>query len=88
MAKNDGVYIDTRTGKVVESQPEEGIQLVPPGGEITKSRQAVIDRYKEAAAGTESAPKTVTTRRAPLEEATALDDTESAVTKAPRSAKK
>jgi len=30
-----GVWIDTKTGRVVESQPEHGVQLVPPGGVIT-----------------------------------------------------
>jgi hypothetical protein len=30
-----GIWVDTKTGKVVETQPEEGVQLVAPGGEVT-----------------------------------------------------
>jgi hypothetical protein len=29
-----GVWVDTETGHVVESEPEQGKLLVPPGGEI------------------------------------------------------
>lgn len=44
-----GVYIDTKTGKVVEKQPEEGVQLVAPGGTIDASVQQQIDWAKDAA---------------------------------------
>lgn len=45
VSKN-GVFIDSKTGKVVESRPEEGVQLVAPGDTITADAQAVIDRVK------------------------------------------
>lgn len=54
----NGVFYDTKAGKVVESQPEEGIQLVAPGAEITPDAQARIDAYKS---GDNAAPETVTT---------------------------
>lgn len=47
----DGVFIDTKTGKVVESQPEEGIQLVPAGGTIDNAAAALIEAAKKAADG-------------------------------------
>ena len=58
-----GVFIDTKTGEVVESQPEEGIQLVPPGGTIDPAAAQAIEAAKKAASG-ESEPKTVTTTTA------------------------
>lgn len=56
-----GVYIDMKTGKVTNSPPEEGIQLVGPGGVIDAAAQAQIDGAKAAASGAPSEPKTVTT---------------------------
>lgn len=56
----NGVFFDTKANKVVESEPEEGVQIVAPGAEITADLQADIDRYKDAAAG-KSEPQTVTT---------------------------
>lgn len=41
VSKN-GVWVDTKTGKVVESQPEEGIQLVAPGATVTPDVAAQI----------------------------------------------
>ncbi len=41
-----GVFLDLKSMKVVKSPPEEGYQLVPPGGEVTPERQATIDRFK------------------------------------------
>lgn len=38
----NGVFVDTKTGDVVESEPEEGIQLVPPGGEIDPNAKVHI----------------------------------------------
>lgn len=63
----NGVFIDTKTGQVVESQPEEGIQLVAPGGVIDDNARALIETAKAAAAGEDSGDdsgddKTVTTR--------------------------
>lgn len=53
-----GVFIDTKTGKVVQSQPEEGIQLVAPGGTIDDAAQAAIDAANQPA----DTDKTVTTK--------------------------
>lgn len=40
----DGVWVDTKSGEVVNGpQPEEAIQLVAPGGEITADVQKRID---------------------------------------------
>lgn len=44
-----GVFIDSKSGKVVEQQPEEGIQLVPPGGTIDSATAEVIEAAKTAA---------------------------------------
>jgi hypothetical protein len=41
-----GVFIDTKTGKVVESQPEEGVQLVAPGGVVTPEAERQIKAAK------------------------------------------
>lgn len=67
MAENvskTGVFIDTKTGKVVESQPEEGVQLVRPGGTIRNDAAAQIEAAKAAASGKTAEPKTVTTSTA------------------------
>lgn len=56
-----GVFIDSKTGKVVTSPPEEGYQIVAPGGVIDANAQAQIDAAKAAASGQSSEPKTVTT---------------------------
>lgn len=44
-----GVYIDSKTGKVVEKAPEEGYMLVRPGGTIDATRRAAIDAANTAA---------------------------------------
>ncbi len=41
-----GVWFDSKSRKVVKSQPEEGIQLAAPGAEITPDVQASIDQYE------------------------------------------
>lgn len=56
-----GVFIDTKTGKVVESQPEEGVQLVPPGGVIDDATAKMIESVKNPPAKTEE-DMTVTTQ--------------------------
>lgn len=38
-----GVWFDTKTGEVVESAPAEGVQLVPPGFEVTPDMQQQVD---------------------------------------------
>jgi hypothetical protein len=58
VSKN-GVWIDSKTGNVVESQPEEGIQLVPAGGTIDNATQQLIDTANAAAT---DAPKTEKSR--------------------------
>jgi hypothetical protein len=59
-----GVFIDMKTGKVVNSAPEEGIQIVPPGGTIDPTAAAQIEVAKAAASGQQAEPKTVTTSTA------------------------
>jgi len=44
-----GVWVDTQTGQVVESEPVEGKLLVPPGGEIDQRIRDDIDSAKLAA---------------------------------------
>lgn len=44
-----GVWVDTQTGQVVESEPEEGKMLVPPGGEVDQRIQDDIDAARAAA---------------------------------------
>jgi len=59
MAAGKGVWFDTKAGKVVESQPAEGVQLVAPGIEASDADLALVDRYKE---GGSAEPATVTTK--------------------------
>lgn len=63
MAENSGVWFDTKNGKVVKKQPEEGIQLVAPGNEITPDVQEDIDRYTDVENGVVREPETITTAR-------------------------
>lgn len=79
LSKN-GVYFDTKNSKVVESPPEEGVQLVAPGGEITPAVQDDIDRYRDIENGVERPVETVRTRRVKGEKATAPDAAEKATT--------
>lgn len=57
MAGSKGVWLDTKTGKVVEAQPEEGVQLVAPGVEATPGELAVVERYKAEAPAEAKASK-------------------------------
>jgi len=43
-----GIWIDTKTGKLVESQPEEGVQMVPAGGTIDPTTAAQLDAIRDA----------------------------------------
>lgn len=61
MAENKGAWIDNKTGKVVTSQPEEGVQLVSPNVEPSAQDEAVVEAAKAALAG-ETADKTVTSK--------------------------
>jgi hypothetical protein len=49
MARNEGVWIDTRTGQVVTAEPEEGVLLAAPGAELTPDIEAAIEAAKAAA---------------------------------------
>lgn len=64
MAASKGVWVDAKTGKVVESQPEEGVQIVAPGVEPTPADLAAVEAAKVAASGEKSEAKTVTTKAA------------------------
>lgn len=44
-----GIWVDTRTGKVVRSEPVEGRLLAAPGSEITPQLAAAIDAEGEEA---------------------------------------
>lgn len=57
----NGVFYDTKNNKVVESQPEEGVQILAPGGEVTKAVEDDIQRYKDLEQGVVREPETVTT---------------------------
>lgn len=65
-----GIYVDTKSGKVVRSQPEEGVQLVAPGEEIPADGPvaALIDAgsYEKAAdvSAVETATVTTTPKKA------------------------
>jgi hypothetical protein len=48
MSDSKGVWIDSRTGKVVTTQPEEGVQLHAPGTEMTPDVEAAIKAAKAA----------------------------------------
>lgn len=57
-----GVFFDTKNQKVVDSQPEEGVQIIAPGAVVTAALQADVDRWKDVETGTVRAPETVTTQ--------------------------
>lgn len=57
-----GSWIDSKTGKVVTSQPEEGVQLVSPNVEATPDDEAAVQRAKDALADQAAEAKTVTTK--------------------------
>lgn len=42
-----GVWIDSKTGKLVESEPVEGVQLVPKGGVITPDAARQIEYLRK-----------------------------------------
>lgn len=45
-----GIWVDSTTGKVVESEPEQGFQMVPKGGEITPLVQSQLDQLRTPSA--------------------------------------
>lgn len=44
-----GLWVDAATGQVVESAPETGRQIVPPGGLLRKDRLAAVEAARAAA---------------------------------------
>lgn len=67
-----GVFFDTKANKVVDSQPEEGVQIVAPGGEITADAEKEIERWRDVEAGNPApvaeAVTTESAEEAPAEE--------------------
>lgn len=57
---SNGVWFDTKTNTVVDSAPEEGVQIVAPGQEMTPTLEADVKRYSEQGDGNKPAA-TVTT---------------------------
>lgn len=43
---SSGKFYDTKTGEIVTSPPEEGVQLLAPGAEETPAAKAVISQYE------------------------------------------
>lgn len=64
-----GVFFDSKNQKVVESPPEEGVQLVAPGGEITSAIESDIERYRDIENGIVRPVETVTTKASKAEKA-------------------
>lgn len=58
-----GAWWDSKAGKVVASEPEEGVQIVAPGMELTDALKAELDRYKAGVAD-ETLPDAITTESA------------------------
>lgn len=57
-----GKWVDSKTGKVVDKQPEEGIQLVAEGTPITPDVKAAIEAAETAAEGSAPVERTVSTK--------------------------
>lgn len=53
---SNGKWFDTRTNTVVDSAPEEGVQIVAPGQEMTAALEADVKRYEEQGDGNKPAP--------------------------------
>lgn len=74
-----GKWVDTKTGQVVDSQPEEGIQLVPAGGVVTPEVEFSIKQAEDAApAVSDQAPEAGRTAADEVETADEDDDVETA----------
>jgi hypothetical protein len=61
-SSNSGTWYDTKAGKVVTSQPEEGVQLVAPGVEPTADEKSRVEAYKSGANADTTVDATVTTK--------------------------
>ena len=64
MAESKGMWLDTKTNKIVTSQPEEGVQLLAPGREATPAELAHIEGVKASLKDEPDEPKAVTTAAA------------------------
>lgn len=64
MAENKGTWIDNKTGKLVTSQPEEGVQVVSPNVEPTPADEAAVEAAKAALADEAPASKATTSKSA------------------------
>jgi hypothetical protein len=42
----NGKFLDTKEGKIVDSQPEEGVQLIAPGVVVTPEHKSTVERYE------------------------------------------
>lgn len=58
---SNGVWFDSKANKVVESEPEEGVQLIAPGKEVTPLDQLTVQQYRDIESGVPSAVGTVGT---------------------------
>jgi len=54
------VWLDTRTGEIVDAEPEEGRLLVAAGDEITDEVRAQLELAVENHAGRHGAPEAMT----------------------------
>lgn len=68
-----GMWVDTQTGQVVDTQPAEGRLLVAPGGVVTADVQSAIDRARASAPVIETAVVDQ-----PSEDTTAVEEVETA----------
>lgn len=60
MTISTGVWFDLKSQQVVDSPPEEGVQIVAPGAEETPALLAEVQRYRDMADGV-SRVDTITT---------------------------
>lgn len=62
MADSKGKWFDTKTERIVTSQPEEGVQLVAPGVDEGPATKVVVEQYEAIVNGDDSSDKTITTK--------------------------
>lgn len=65
-----GLWVDKRTGRVVDSQPVEGHLLVSPGGRFTPEVRTAVDRAQRSAPPEVTADPTVEATPEPVKPAT------------------
>lgn len=82
----NGVFYDSKNNEIVDSPPEEGVQIVAPGARLTDAAKAEVEHYRGIAAGASNVG-TIGTQG--VVEAAVEDDVETAAEKpAKRAAKK